>query len=393
MFYQSSTYKDSSYHSNRCLKGLYLGNVLTVINDIKIPKDNSGDGQVDAYEVGIVNVADYSPFGVQLDGRTISNGDYRYGFQGQEKDDEVKGEGNSINYKYRMHDPRIGRFACIDPLSREYPFWSPYAFSGNQVISTVELEGLEAEENLNENEVLNIEGVTVFAMPYLQGVSGDGIGGTHYNLVGSAFSSRWQAASFAQAVGGESDGAIKPTVTISNDSELGDKIASSVESLGIKFSDLSKRSQKKLSTVKWGRSGWFSRGKSDRSDLFFYKKSSVKYSRIFAIRSLPISVPVAVIGPGGIGAQKGQAEVIVDVNVLGQSIVDEFAKTSKGGRAIKRAKKAGEKSSADSEYKKKNPHRSRKNGKGRKNKHQNGEATVKKNQGGEKGDTRRTRNK
>jgi RHS repeat-associated protein len=70
-------------------------------------------------------------------------GDYRYGFQGQEKDDEVKGEGNSVNYKYRMHDPRIGRFFAVDPLAGDYPHNSPYAFSENRVIDAVELEGLE----------------------------------------------------------------------------------------------------------------------------------------------------------------------------------------------------------------------------------------------------------
>ena len=68
---------------------------------------------------------------------------YRYGFQGQEKDDEVKGEGNSINYKYRMHDPRIGRFFAVDPLAASYPHNSPYAFSENVVINAIELEGLE----------------------------------------------------------------------------------------------------------------------------------------------------------------------------------------------------------------------------------------------------------
>ncbi|PHR44282.1 MAG: hypothetical protein COA32_14810 [Fluviicola sp.] len=68
---------------------------------------------------------------------------YRYGFQGQEKDDEVKGEGNSINYKYRMHDPRIGRFFAVDPLAYQYPHNSPYAFSENRVIDGLELEGLE----------------------------------------------------------------------------------------------------------------------------------------------------------------------------------------------------------------------------------------------------------
>ena len=68
---------------------------------------------------------------------------YRYGFQGQEKDDELKGEGNSLNYEFRMHDPRVGRFFARDPLFKEYPFYSPYAFSGNRVIDKVELEGLE----------------------------------------------------------------------------------------------------------------------------------------------------------------------------------------------------------------------------------------------------------
>src|SRR5690554_2634309 len=70
-------------------------------------------------------------------------GSYRYGFQGQEMDDEIKGEGNSINYKYRMHDPRVGRFFAVDPLAGEYPWNSPYAFSENRVIDGIELEGLE----------------------------------------------------------------------------------------------------------------------------------------------------------------------------------------------------------------------------------------------------------
>jgi RHS repeat-associated protein len=45
-----------------------------------------------------------------------------YGFQGQEKDDELKGEGNSLNYTFRMHDPRVGRFLSLDSLFKEYPW-------------------------------------------------------------------------------------------------------------------------------------------------------------------------------------------------------------------------------------------------------------------------------
>lgn len=73
----------------------------------------------------------------------ISSAGYRYGFQGQEKDDEVKGKGNSVNYTYRMHDPRLGRFFAIDPLAYKYPHNSSYAFSENNVIHMIELEGLE----------------------------------------------------------------------------------------------------------------------------------------------------------------------------------------------------------------------------------------------------------
>nr|WP_294922360.1 hypothetical protein [uncultured Flavobacterium sp.] len=69
---------------------------------------------------------------------------YRFGFQGQEMDNELKGEGNSLNYEFRMHDPRIGRFFATDPLEPEYPSNSPFAFSENRVIDMIELEGLEA---------------------------------------------------------------------------------------------------------------------------------------------------------------------------------------------------------------------------------------------------------
>ena len=75
--------------------------------------------------------------------RNFQSPEYRYGFQGQEKDDEVKGNGNSLNYKFRMHDPRIGRFFAVDPLSQSYPWNSSYAFSENRVIDGIELEGLE----------------------------------------------------------------------------------------------------------------------------------------------------------------------------------------------------------------------------------------------------------
>ncbi|QSB27661.1 RHS repeat domain-containing protein [Flavobacterium sp. CLA17] len=88
-------------------------------------------------------ILDYYPFGMLVPNRHADTEEYRYGFQGQEKDKELKGEGNSLNYTFRMHDPRIGRFFTRDPLFVKYPYYSPYIFSGNRVIDSRELEGAE----------------------------------------------------------------------------------------------------------------------------------------------------------------------------------------------------------------------------------------------------------
>jgi RHS repeat-associated protein len=64
---------------------------------------------------------------------------YRYGFQNQEEDSET----GLVNYKYRMHDPRVGRFFAVDPLASKYPYNGTYNFSENRVLDGVELEGLE----------------------------------------------------------------------------------------------------------------------------------------------------------------------------------------------------------------------------------------------------------
>jgi RHS repeat-associated protein len=86
---------------------------------------------------------------------------YRYGFQGQEKDDELKGEGNSLNYAFRMHDPRVGRFFATDPLEKKYTWYSPYAFSGNRVIDSKEIEGLEPRVTITDK----ISGYTFVKVP------------------------------------------------------------------------------------------------------------------------------------------------------------------------------------------------------------------------------------
>jgi hypothetical protein len=66
-----------------------------------------------------------------------------------EGDDEISGNGNTIAFEFRNYDPRIGRMWSIDPLSSKYPFYTPYAFSGNRVIDCREFEGLEPIDAIN----------------------------------------------------------------------------------------------------------------------------------------------------------------------------------------------------------------------------------------------------
>lgn len=112
----------------------HLGNVLTTISDIKVP-ESSDNVSVTSYRATIVNTYDYSPFGVMLDGRTQENEFIRNGFNRMERDDEMKGMGNSYDFGARIYDSRLGRWLSSDPLGFLQPSWSPYkAFNDSPLV-------------------------------------------------------------------------------------------------------------------------------------------------------------------------------------------------------------------------------------------------------------------
>jgi RHS repeat-associated protein len=92
----------------------------------------------------LVSAQDYYPFGMGMPGRNFANGSsYRYGFNGKENDNEVKGTGNQQDYGLRIYDPRLGRFLSIDPLAKAYPWYTPYQCAGNMPIWAVDIDGGE----------------------------------------------------------------------------------------------------------------------------------------------------------------------------------------------------------------------------------------------------------
>lgn len=74
---------------------------------------------------------------------------YRYGFNGKENDNEVKGEGNQQDYGMRIYDPRLGRFLSVDPLTDDYPWFTPYQFAGNMPTWAIDIDGMEGDKSPN----------------------------------------------------------------------------------------------------------------------------------------------------------------------------------------------------------------------------------------------------
>ena len=122
------------------------GNVITVFSDRKIAQDIDADGVIDSYKAILLTSMDYTPFGMQMADRGLNNniGLYRFGFNGKENDNEVKGVGNQQDYGFRIYDSRIGKFLSVDPLTQKYPELTPYQFASNTPIMANDLDGLEA---------------------------------------------------------------------------------------------------------------------------------------------------------------------------------------------------------------------------------------------------------
>jgi hypothetical protein len=114
----------------------HLGNVLSVITDQKLPVVDAT--VVVSYSAVVVTATDYSPFGVGLYGRSWS-GEYRYGFQGQEKDSDVS-ESNFAAEFWQYSSNLAWRY---DPDPVVKPNESPYSTFSRSPIYLVDPTGAD----------------------------------------------------------------------------------------------------------------------------------------------------------------------------------------------------------------------------------------------------------
>jgi RHS repeat-associated protein len=96
-------------------------------------------------------------------------GAYRYGFNGKENDNEVKGEGAQQDYGFRIYDPRLGKFLSVDPLTDDYPELSTYQYASNNPVTYIDLDGLESAARLPDGSIFIPGGSDNLGFKYPQG--------------------------------------------------------------------------------------------------------------------------------------------------------------------------------------------------------------------------------
>ena len=111
----------------------HLSNVSVVILDRKECNNSVIKPVVKSY-------TDYYPFGYPIRTRTNSS-DYRFGFNGQEKDNEVYGNGNMYTAEYWQYDSRLGRRWNVDPIIK--PSLSSFSTFANNPIYFMDIFGLD----------------------------------------------------------------------------------------------------------------------------------------------------------------------------------------------------------------------------------------------------------
>jgi RHS repeat-associated protein len=86
---------------------------------------------------------------------------YRFGFNGYEKDNEVKGAGRHLGFDDYGYDPATGRRWNIDPLSWKYSFQTPYAYAANNPIRYIDVNGENWIDNIFYNYLKKKQGLIV----------------------------------------------------------------------------------------------------------------------------------------------------------------------------------------------------------------------------------------
>jgi len=120
----------------------HLGNVLATITDRKVPDIDMPTSTYNYYNPQITTITDYYPFGMPIpDKQWNASTGYRFGFNGQEKDNEVSGDGNSLDFGARIYDSRLGRFLSVDNYANHFSSYSSFLYAANNPLFFIDKGG------------------------------------------------------------------------------------------------------------------------------------------------------------------------------------------------------------------------------------------------------------
>jgi RHS repeat-associated protein len=119
----------------------HLGNVLATITDRKLGFSNNTSNNITThYQAEVTSATDYYPFGSPMSKRSVFDYKSKYGFQNQEKEDEITElTGTHYSAEYWMYDSRLGRRWNLDPIDQIEI--SNYSVLKNSPIVTVDIKG------------------------------------------------------------------------------------------------------------------------------------------------------------------------------------------------------------------------------------------------------------
>ncbi|UPT68669.1 MAG: hypothetical protein M0D57_08620 [Sphingobacteriales bacterium JAD_PAG50586_3] len=134
-------------------------NVLTAL----IPTLSSTEPTLDqfvAFLPQVKSVQDYYSFGSLIQNRSETPEDYRFGFNGMEKVNDLQGSGNALDFGARIYDSRLGKWFSTDPLQNKYPGLSPYVFTYNNPIIYKDPDGRDGRLTTDsKNHTVTLETV------------------------------------------------------------------------------------------------------------------------------------------------------------------------------------------------------------------------------------------
>jgi len=102
----------------------------------------------------IIEEDHYYPFGLKIAGISskklgdAGEGTLKNNYLYNDKELFDDGGLNWYDYGFRNYDPQVGRFTQLDPLTDDYPYYTPFQFAGNDPIANVDQDGLEPENSL-----------------------------------------------------------------------------------------------------------------------------------------------------------------------------------------------------------------------------------------------------